>query len=242
MALPEPTLIKSIFNRHGPAHDGALVLSKDRLSRMGCILPLSERENILNHYGTRHRAALGLSEQTDAVCLVVSEERGEVSTIVGGEITTWNNPKTLANKLNDWINFPEIPGPTLKGFFKGAFVMNWSPKLGALTLVTIAWLVLASQQQVKTSIMAPVRYVDTPSEMVVGEESTKVVRLALSGRRHSIKAVGEQEVRVQVSLGNIAAGAHKIGLSAKNIDLPLGVIIDRVTPRDIKVILKLPEH
>ena len=87
MALPNSVLIKSIFNHHAPAHDGAIILSQGRLTQMGCILPLSERENIPEQYGTRHRAALGLSERTDAVCIVVSEERGEVSTVVGGEIT-----------------------------------------------------------------------------------------------------------------------------------------------------------
>ena len=67
MALPDPDLIKSIFNRHSPAHDGAIVINQDRITQMGCILPLSEDENLPTQYGTRHRAALGLSEVTDAV-------------------------------------------------------------------------------------------------------------------------------------------------------------------------------
>jgi uncharacterized protein (TIGR00159 family) len=86
MALPEPTLIKSIFNRYAPAHDGAIIINQDRITQMGCILPLSENENLPTQYGTRHRAALGLSELTDAVCLVVSEERSEVATVVDGKI------------------------------------------------------------------------------------------------------------------------------------------------------------
>jgi diadenylate cyclase len=237
MALPEPTLIKSIFNHHAPAHDGALVLSQGRLTQMGCILPLSEREDIPEHYGTRHRAAVGLSERTDVICLVVSEERAEVSTVVGGKIKIWDNSKQLSSQLEEWLSVSEIPGPTIKGFIHGAFVENWGPKLIALALVSLAWLILASPQQVKVNVTAPIRYVNIPSELSLGEESAKTVRLTLSGRRHSIRVLGDNEVRVQLGLGKRAAGTHLIKLSARNIDLPLGVTIDRVTPQNIKVIL-----
>jgi len=240
MALPEPNLIRSIFNHHAPAHDGALILADGRLTRMGCILPLSEREDLPEHYGTRHRAALGLSEQTDSVCLVVSEERGEVSTIVGGKITTWETPGSLAAKLKDCLSLTEITGPTFKSFLKGAFIQNWGPKSGALALVTIAWLVLASQQVIKTSVIAPIRYTNLSSELVLDRDSTHMVNLSLSGSRKSIKALEDRELRVYLDLSASSAGAHQISLSAKNIDLPLGVMIDRVTPQDIKVILKKP--
>ncbi|MBW2615804.1 MAG: diadenylate cyclase [Deltaproteobacteria bacterium] len=240
MALPEPNLIRSIFNHHAPAHDGALILSEGRLTRMGCILPLSEKEDLPEQYGTRHRAALGISERTDAVCLVVSEERGEVSTIVGGKITTWETPGSLTSSLKDWLSLTEIPGPTFRDFFKGAFIQNWGPKSGALALVTIAWLVLASQQVIKTSVIAPVRYTNLQNELVVDRDSTHMVHLTLSGRRKSIKALEDREVRVYLDLGVFSAGTHQIRLSPKNIDLPLGVMIDRVTPQDIKIILKKP--
>ena len=90
MALPDATLIKSIFNRHLPTHDGAAIIHQDRLAQIGCILPLSKNENLPEYLGTRHRAALGLSEVTDAICLVVSEERSEVTTIVDGNMVTWD--------------------------------------------------------------------------------------------------------------------------------------------------------
>jgi diadenylate cyclase len=238
MALPEPILIKSIFNHHAPSHDGALIISGGRLTQMGCILPLSERENLPGHYGTRHRAALGLSERTDAVCIVVSEERGEVSTVVGGEITNHETRKALASKLKDLLNIPDIQSPTFQEFLKGAFIKNWGPKLGALILVTFAWLLLASQQEVRTNIIAQIRYNDLSTEMELDKNSTQAVRLTLSGRRHIIKALENQEVRVQVDLGKLSAGTHTIRLSAKNIDLPIGIIIDQVIPQDIVVVLK----
>lgn len=80
-------LIISIFNSASPIHDGALVLQQGRLTRAGCFLPLTQDPNVSKHLGTRHRAAIGLTELVDAVAIVVSEETGKVSVVVGGRIT-----------------------------------------------------------------------------------------------------------------------------------------------------------
>jgi len=240
-ALPEPSLIKSIFNPHGPIHDGALVLFQGRLTQIGGILPLSERDDVPEQYGTRHRAALGISERTDAVCIVVSEERAEVSTIVGGNNTIWENPDLLASQLNDWLRVPKIAPPAIKDFFKRIVFQNWKYKLGALCIVSMAWLILASQQEIGTSITAPIRLVNLPPDLVLGESSAHSARLTLSGRRYMIKALKDQEVDVNVDLSMLSPGTHFIKLSSKNVDLPLGVTIDRLTPRNIHVLLQAPE-
>jgi uncharacterized protein (TIGR00159 family) len=146
MAFPDPMLIKSIFNHHAPAHDGAVIISQDRLTHMGCILPLSESQDLPKQYGTRHRAALGLSELTDAVCLVVSEERSEVASIVDGKIELWNQPEALQEQLKEWLGGPEIQVPTVQRFLSDFFINNWKRKLVAFALVSVCWLVLASHQ------------------------------------------------------------------------------------------------
>jgi uncharacterized protein (TIGR00159 family) len=238
MALPDPDLIKSIFNRHSPAHDGAIVINQDRITQMGCILPLSVDENLPTQYGTRHRAALGLSEVTDAVCLVVSEERSEVATVAGGKIVTWQDPDALTANLNEVIGGPQINVPALKDFFRGLFIDNWRTKLGALALVTIAWVALASQQDSELTVAVPVHYTDIPNQLTVGQGSTPTVDLTLSGRRNRIRTLKDQDVQVSVDLSKIDAGKHLIRLSAKNIFLPFGVKIDRVAPQKILVNLQ----
>jgi len=147
MAIPDPMLIKSIFNHHSPAHDGAVIITQDRLTHMGCVLPLSESQELAEQYGTRHRAALGLSELTDAVCLVVSEERSEVTSIVGGKIVRWDQPEALQAQLQDWLGGPEIQVPTILHFLEDFFIKNWKRKLAAFALVATCWLVLASHQE-----------------------------------------------------------------------------------------------
>ena len=238
MALPESALIKSIFNRYAPAHDGAIVIAQDRITQMGCILPLSEDENLPEKYGTRHRAALGLSEVTDAICLVVSEERSEVATVVEGKIVTWQDPKALAGNLSEITGGPEIRVPTLKGFLKGIFVENWRTKLSALALVTIAWLILASQQEAELIITTPVQHTNVPSHLMLGQGSTPTVDLTLSGGRNTIRTLKDQDVQVSFDLSAITLGRHLIKVSTKNIFLPFGVKIDRVAPQKIMVNLR----
>lgn len=235
MALPDTALIKSIFNRLSPTHDGAIVISQDRITQMGCILPLSKNENLPEKYGTRHRAALGLSEITDVICLVVSEERSEVATVVEGKIVTWKDPDALAGNLAELIGGPAIRVPSVKAFFKGLFIENWRTKLSALALVAIAWIALASQQEAELTITTPVQHINLPDDLLLGQGSTPTVDLTLSGRRNTIRTMKDQDVQVSVDLSDITEGRHLIKLSAKNIFLPFGVKIDQVAPQKIMV-------
>lgn len=237
MAIPDPMLIKSIFNHHAPAHDGAVIISQDCLTHMGCILPLSESQDLPEQYGTRHRAALGLSEVTDAVCLVVSEERSEVASIVGGKIALWNEPEALQEQLKEWLGGPEIQVPAIQDFLVDFFIKNWKTKLAALALVSTCWLVLASHQEEKVLFNASIRYTNPPMDLLVSKDSTREVGLTLSGRQDQIKSIHRQDVRVNVDLGNLTPGRHPISLSGQNVYLPSGIKVDRITPQRIEVIL-----
>jgi len=95
-------LLVSIFNPHSPLHDGAVVISRDGLiAYAGCILPLSKEIDITKNLGTRHRAALGLSEESDAVILTVSEETGEISMAHNSELITQSANYQVKSKLKD---------------------------------------------------------------------------------------------------------------------------------------------
>ncbi len=88
-------LIESIFYKNSPLHDGALIISHDRIVAARCTLPISENPNIPARYGMRHRAALGISEQSDACVIVVSEQTGNISFINNGVITVINSISEL---------------------------------------------------------------------------------------------------------------------------------------------------
>ena len=81
-------LIENIFFKNSPLHDGAMIIRHNRITAARCILPVSNKTNIPGHYGLRHRAAIGVTEVNDCVALVVSEETGNISMVVNGQITT----------------------------------------------------------------------------------------------------------------------------------------------------------
>lgn len=80
-------LLLTIFNPKGPLHDGAVIVTDNRITAAGCFLPLTTDPYLSKELGTRHRAAIGMTEETDAVAVVVSEETGKISAVMGGEIT-----------------------------------------------------------------------------------------------------------------------------------------------------------
>ncbi len=92
-------LIENIFFRNSPLHDGAVVISENRIVAAKCILPVSDNEELLQDMGLRHRAALGISESTDAVVIVVSEQTGNIAVTVGREIRTHVKPADLQDYL-----------------------------------------------------------------------------------------------------------------------------------------------
>ncbi len=86
-AKPSASMINNIFFPKSPLHDGAMIIRDGRIYAAGCILPLTQRDDISSDLGTRHRAAIGMTENSDAVVLVVSEETGTISIVSNGQIT-----------------------------------------------------------------------------------------------------------------------------------------------------------
>lgn len=98
-------LLLTIFHANTPLHDGAIVISNDKIVAAGVLLPLTEDPTLSWKYGTRHRAAIGMSEVSDAVCLVVSEETGEISMAQGGLLTKFLTTDDLKTELTAVLGF-----------------------------------------------------------------------------------------------------------------------------------------
>lgn len=99
-------LLISIFSSKAPLHDGAVIIEHGRIIAAGCLLPLTQETNISKSFGTRHRAAIGLSEETDAVCIVVSEETGAISVSMGGRLMHNISEDNLAKMLKEIFHNP----------------------------------------------------------------------------------------------------------------------------------------
>jgi diadenylate cyclase len=109
------SLIVTVFEFDGPLHDGAMVIQGDRISAAGCFLPLSEQQDIRKSFGTRHRASLGMTEQSDAVVLVVSEETGAISLAYDAKLYYDLSPIEVSRKLKELLD----RGTRLRGGGRG---------------------------------------------------------------------------------------------------------------------------
>lgn len=102
-AVISKRLLTSIFNKYSPLHDGAVIIHNKRISAARCILPVTERENLPAQFGLRHRAAIGMSEVTDTLIIVVSEETGKISAVRNGFIYHNLSSLELRNKINAYL-------------------------------------------------------------------------------------------------------------------------------------------
>ena len=117
-------LLLSVFHPSSPIHDGAAIIQRGRISAAGCFLPLTRDENLDANWGTRHRAAIGISQETDAIVVLVSEEGASISLVVEGKVSRKMEPKDLRKSLTDLLaeeknaydfnQEPRAPG----GFFR----------------------------------------------------------------------------------------------------------------------------
>ncbi len=108
-ALVSYDLLMNIFTRQSPLHDGAVILVDGRIRAASCYLPLTTNPSLSRMYGTRHRAAIGVTEETDALCIVVSEERGELALAEGGKLTPIADARTLKRALEKALSPAEAP-------------------------------------------------------------------------------------------------------------------------------------
>ena len=94
-------LLESIFFKNSPLHDGAVIIHDNKIKAARCILPVTENTDLPAHYGMRHRAALGITEQTDAISIIVSEETGTISLAIDGKISYNITPEELEKQLKE---------------------------------------------------------------------------------------------------------------------------------------------
>lgn len=106
-SLLSKRLLLAIFNKYSPLHDGAVIIHKNRIVAARCILPVTERDDLPAQYGLRHRAGLGMSENTETLIIIVSEETGQIATMQNGEIAYNISTQDLRKQMNTYLNQPK---------------------------------------------------------------------------------------------------------------------------------------
>ena len=226
-------MLISIFWPDNPVHDGAAVLQDDRIVQVGAILPLSRREDLPSQYGTRHRAAAGLTEQTDALVIVVSEETGRVVAARSGRLVAIEDNLSLTRMLAEHTGHSGDTGPS-PGTIGLDYVMA---AIVCLALVGGVWFSFSRGQETLTTVEIPIDYAKPDAGMEIIEASATSVRLDLSGSGPLIRSLRPEQVKVQVDLTKADAGSNAITMTREMVRLPPGIALKKITPARLEVSL-----
>ena len=226
-------LLEAIFQKLSPLHDGAAIIEGDLLTKANVVLPLTHRSDLPVYYGTRHRAAAGLAERCDALVVAVSEERAEVSLMDNGRIRQIEDAQQFAAMLDEMLSPVRKDAGTR---VRQLFVTNLGLKFAALGLAGVFWGMsfLASGTTIRT-LSVPIEFSNVPSGMVVGNQSADSLEVQVRGSPWIMDSINLGRVVGSFNLGGLQAGSHTLRLKPESLDLPPGIVVDRVTPETIRV-------
>jgi uncharacterized protein (TIGR00159 family) len=222
-------ILKSIFHPRSPGHDGAVSIRNGRLTRFACHLPLSSNHDVLAGRGTRHAAALGIAERTDALAVAVSEERGSVTVARDGRLAEVKDVDALTAEL--------------EAYARGATVAPAdAPRRRLLTLLAavamsaVLWEVLVhGSRPTQRTFTVPVTPVDVAPDRVVTAIVPPEVRVTIAGASNEFYFLGAKGVRVVRSLRDVAVGTTRLPLGAEDVTVPRGLTVRSIEPAAVQV-------
>ncbi|HJU62596.1 MAG TPA: diadenylate cyclase [Candidatus Binatia bacterium] len=235
-------LLKSIFDSHSPGHDGAVLVEQDAITRFAAHLPLSKNLTQLTHVGTRHSAALGLAELTDALCIVVSEERGTISVARDGTLREVENLQQLGAAIESFLRtkFPSTQQSNLSLQF---FRENWIAKAISLSLAIGFWYIFVpGSKTVQVSYRIPVSVENLPANLRVEEIEPPVINATFSGPRRAFYLFDPSRIRVAIDVSMAELGRRTFNISEQNIRYPKELTLQELNPSTLRLsVKKIPD-
>lgn len=225
--------IMSIFWKDNPIHDGAVVISGNRIMQVRTILPLTKRKDLPSYYGTRHRAAAGLAELSDALVIVVSEEQGHVLVVKGNQSLVVHQQADLLRMLE------EHTGVRVK---KSGLFRNEKARFGFAAFISVvfisgAWLNLTKGLDTLITLQIPVEYKNQNPELEITGTGVDSVRIFLKGSEALLKSIRPERLKVNIDLESAVKGENLFEISDASITLPPGITLKSVQPPFIAVSL-----
>jgi uncharacterized protein (TIGR00159 family) len=227
-------LLESIFDPHSPGHDGAAIIRGDRIEKFSVHLPLSVDERQLGPLGTRHAAALGLSERCDALVVVVSEERGAVGVARNGVLEILESASHLKGRLEEFYEyvFPTEPKPSIWR----RSVRNLGTKLAAASAACLLWLLFAFRfERIERTYDVPIEYRNLPAQFELGENQPLDARVTLSGTERQFSKLQASSLRLSLDLSRAKAGILRIPLTGDSLTQAGGIEVTQVRPREARI-------
>ncbi|MFZ5570660.1 MAG: diadenylate cyclase [Thermodesulfobacteriota bacterium] len=229
-------MIRTIFWRNNPVHDGAIIIQGDRVELVGCILPLSHRRDLPAHFGTRHRAMAGLAEVSDAVVVAVSEESGSVTAAKGDGIHPVKRRRDLEQILEGRTGRKDQGRTLLK---RESFRRRLAAVLSIL-FITGIWASFTRSMDTLISLDIPIRYSNRRPGLEIVETTANIIQLQLSGSGALIRTLKADQVQVNLDLGKAIIGKNTFLLTSDNISLPPGIKLSRIEPPKVEVVVDVP--
>ena len=236
--LSEP-LLKSIFDTGSPGHDGAVVVEKDSVIRFAAQLPLSTDFKQLRARGTRHSAALGLSERTDAMCIVVSEERGEISVARDGKLRTLSGAPELEAEIQNFLH-QLAPPRSRRNVVSRLLLENWVEKVASLIFVMGLWyLFVPGSRPATEAFPIAVKVVNVPPGATLEKVEPTQVMAILSGQRRAFYLFDPSRMDVTVDATLAKYGRRTFAVSEDQIRHPPDLTVEDVEPEQVRISLKV---
>jgi uncharacterized protein (TIGR00159 family) len=228
-------LMVSIFDDTTPGHDGAMIIEDNKIKKFAVHLPLAENPEQSGKSGLRHRAAIGLSERSDALTIVVSGESGKISIVRNGAFETCAGDAAVREKLSAFYGniVSRSRWDSLSQWtWRNAFFFGI-----ALLVASVVWLFFAPEfTLVQKKFTVPLEFQNVSSTYVVQDVVPREAILTLQGQNLNFESLAPQSLEVIVDLGSInKPGWHEISLTTANAGIPVNFSLAGIAPQTIEV-------
>lgn len=226
-------VLLSLFDPNSDGHDGAVVVINNRITKFGAHLPLSTNFKEIGKHGTRHSAALGLAENSDALCIVVSEEKGKISIAQNAKLRALQDFSDLDKELTKYIKqkFELRQDNRPISFIKH----NFQYKLGAMILASILWFFTAYKAGItERTYRIPISLVNLPNNLLVVDYSPKEIAVTVSGRGEQIyENLTQENFKVSFDAAKLETGVNKKNIEKRNVIVPANLALTKVEPESL---------
>ncbi len=223
-------LLKSIFDPSSPGHDGAVIIINEVLDRFGAHLPLSRNSEATGRLGTRHAAALGLAEKSDALILVVSEETGTISIARNGQLQAAKSMTAVRDAIRD--QFRRLrPLP-----HRSVLEIPWARLAASFLLSFFLWSVFARPANLgQTVVEVPITFQGLAEAWEVKTLSPAKLKLTLIGAEGSLLAIQPANLPFSLNLAHVKEGQQTFAVTDSQFRLPPRTRLKRIEPAVISV-------
>ncbi|MGB5217065.1 MAG: diadenylate cyclase [Smithella sp.] len=228
------SLLESLFDPHSIGHDGAVIVDGCRVKKFGCHLPLSMNTSKHGNIGLRHTAALGLAERSDALSVVVSEERGTISLGYLENLTVVPSAASLHETLEQFYirNTPNKKSHPALNWLKE----NTLEKVVAVIMACLLWVVFGYQRDtVRRDFTVPIEYKNVPQNWQIDEPQITETKVVLQGPEQAFRLLDEKNLILSLDLSAITYKKREFSLTADMINTPSNLAVADIVPSKIQV-------